>query len=43
METVIKVLAAVVKTITWVLTNALPFVRGIIEEFKKAQAKKALK
>lgn len=36
-----KYIKAVIKILTWMVTNGIPFVRGIIEEWKAAKAKKA--
>lgn len=40
---IIKFLEVIVQVITWLITNGIPFVRGIIEEIKAAKAKSAFK
>ena len=35
----IKVIRVIVKILTWLITNGIPFVRGIIEEYKAAKEK----
>ena len=39
----IKILTFVVKAITWIIVNAIPFVRGLIEEWKSWQDRKKAK
>lgn len=34
-EKIVKFFTLLVKIITWLLANGIPFVRGIIEEIKK--------
>jgi len=43
LQFILKVAEIIIKIISWLITNGIPFVRGIIEEFKAAKKKKALK
>lgn len=37
---IIKFFSIVIKVIQWIITNGIPFFRGIIEEIKAAKRKK---
>lgn len=37
---IIKWLEMIVKIIEWLITNGIPFVRGIIEDIKNRESKK---
>lgn len=39
LDKIVKFFGLLVKIITWLLANGIPFVRGIIEEIKKARTK----
>lgn len=40
MEKFLNVLKLIVKIITWLIANGIPFLRGIIEEIKAAREKR---
>lgn len=42
-DIIIRYAGILIKLITWIVKNGVPFLRGIIEEVKAAQAKKAAK
>jgi len=39
LRAILKILGLLVKLITWIIINAIPFLRGLIEEWKKAKKK----
>jgi len=40
---ILKFIGILVKVITWIIANGIPFVRGIIEEIKALKEKRAAK
>lgn len=40
LKTILKILGIIIKVITWIIVNGVPFFRGIWEEIKNASAKK---
>lgn len=40
LNTILKILGIIIKVITWIIINGVPFFRGIWEEIKSASAKR---
>lgn len=43
LQTILKALEIIVRVVSWVIVNGVPFIRGIIEEFKALREKRAAK